>query len=146
MNITKNQRTITIRMNCDILDAIENQHRGTRQGAFQWMAQRDIVGGKFADMEIRGRFTPAEWKYLADIFIAKVEIPIEQRYSVTQMVEQIHSIELKTHKAKKWEVDAASIMSRIENLSAAQVEAIYRRIEIFWIHAEKMDLEVWAAW
>jgi len=43
----------------------------------------------------------------------------------------------------KWEIDVLELMDKIKDLTAAQVEALYFRVESFW-EDEERDLEEFA--
>ena len=92
--------------------------------------------------EIKGIFTPAEWSFLADSLNGTMTTD-SFRCNVGALVHHCRDAEELDGTAKKWSVDLNVLLIKIENLTAAQVEALYFRVEQFW-EDEERDLEEFA--
>jgi len=92
--------------------------------------------------EIKGIFTPAEWSFLADSLNGTMTTD-SFRCNVGALVHHCIDAEQLDGTARKWEVDIERLTTKIEKLTAAQVEALYFRVEQFW-EEEGRNLEEFA--
>ena len=95
-----------------------------------------------ADIELRGRFTPDEWKFLADSFNGTMILD-DFRFVSDALIAHNQDSQLYEGTADKWNINLEQLNQKCSDLAASQVEALYRRIERFWKHPET-DLEQWA--
>ena len=91
--------------------------------------------------ELRGIFTPDEWKFLADSFNG-TWVGETYRCSVAALIAHVEDSATMDYLDKKWGVDIDVMKAKIHDLHGANVEAIYTRIEVFW--ASGGDIEEWA--
>lgn len=137
-------KTVTLRLPQDVADYISSRSDyGMTDGV------KDIVETlrrheRYADVEIKGRFTPEEWKFLADSLNGTMTLD-DFRFVPSVLVAHNEDSQLYEGTADKWGVDLAALNAKVEALSATQVEALYRRIEKFWSHPET-DLDAWAVY
>ena len=135
-------KTVTLRLPQDVADYISSRSDyGMTDGV------KDIVETlrrheRYADVEIKGRFTPEEWKFLADSLNGTLTLD-DFRFVPSVLVAHNEDSQLYEGTADKWGVDLAALNAKVGALSATQVEALYRRIEKFWGHPET-DLDAWA--
>lgn len=94
--------------------------------------------------ELKGRFTKAEWSYMADSLNGTIVTP-EFRCIPGALVASIEDSDRYDGLGEKWNVDVKKLIYKIEDLTAAQVDAVFTRIEEFWDSEEK-DLDKWADW
>ena len=96
----------------------------------------------YADAELRGRFTPNEWTFLADT-LNGTKVLDDFRYRPEMLVAHNEDSQLYDDSANKWSVDIAELNRKCATLTAAQTEAIYRRVERFW-QCPPASIDLWA--
>jgi len=101
-----------------------------------------IANRRYSLNEIKGIFTPAEWSFLADSLNGTMTTD-SFRCNVGALVHHCIDAEQLDGTARKWEVDIERLTTKIEKLTAAQVEALYFRVEQFW-EEEGRNLEEFA--
>ena len=94
--------------------------------------------------ELKGRFTKAEWSYMADALNGTIITP-EFRCIPGALIASVEDSDRYDGLGEKWGVDVKKLTYKIEDLTAAQVDAVFTRIEEFWDSEEK-DLDKWAEW
>lgn len=92
--------------------------------------------------ELRGKLTAAEWSYLADALNGTMITP-EFRCNVGGLIASIEDSNDFYGLGEKWSVDVPAFVEKVKQLTGAQVDAIYSRIEEFW-NSENKDLEIWS--
>lgn len=93
--------------------------------------------------EIKGVFTQEEWSLMADSLNGTI-VTVEFRCIPGALIANIEDSDIYDGLGAKWGVDVKDLCSKIEKLTAAQVDAVFTRIEEFW--NEDRDLESWARW
>jgi hypothetical protein len=93
--------------------------------------------------EIKGVFTQEEWSFMADSL----------RCIHGAHIANIEDSDIYAGLGAKWGVDVKDLCSKIEKLTAAQVDAVFTRIQEFWKDEDRdleadedRDLEAWARW
>lgn len=99
---------------------------------------------KKSQAELRGMFTPAEWSYMADSLNGTMVTP-EFRCSAGALIANLQDSDEYNELGAKLGVDVISLCGKIEGLKGAQVDAVFSRVEAFWV-GEGMDLEEWSMW
>lgn len=94
--------------------------------------------------EIKGVFTQEEWSLMADSLNGTI-VTVEFRCIPGALIANIEDSDIYDGLGAKWGVDVKDLCSKIEKLTAAQVDAVFTRIEEFW-NDEDRDLESWARW
>ena len=92
--------------------------------------------------EIKGVFTPDEWKFLADSLNGTM-IDDVFRCNVGALIAHCDDADQYDFLGKKWHVDLDVLKQKISNLSGANIDAIYTRGEEFWADGSA-DIEAWA--
>ena len=133
--VTKN---VTLRLPSEMVEYIDKGD-GINQGV------KDIIETlrrheQHADLEIRGKLTKGEWGFLFDTMNG-VKVLDDFRFNKNVLMAHNQDAEVFDKSASKWSVDVAELNAKIEKLSAAQVEAVYRRIEKFWDSCEGLNFE-----
>ena len=138
-------KNVTLRLPQDVADYINQQADGgsVTDGVKNIVAKLQRHE-RYADVELRGRFTPEEWKFLADSLNGSRMLD-DFRFSASALVAHNEDSQLYDGTAARWGIDLAALNAKVEALSATQVEALYRRIEKFWDHPET-DLDAWAVY
>lgn len=93
--------------------------------------------------ELRGRFSQAEWSFLADIFNGTI-IPDTIRCNASVLVTQIEDACELDRTDERWGIDKAALISKVLALSGAQVDALYTRIEEYWDESNTEPLDEWS--
>lgn len=91
--------------------------------------------------ELKGKFTPSEWRFFADI-LNGVLVTDKLRFYATVLIASCEDSDAFEGTASKWDIDLNILKEKINNLSASQVEALYSRVESFWV--KPGDLDKWA--
>lgn len=134
-------KTVTLRLPQDVADYITKDGYSMTDGVKLIIAtlQRHE---RYADMELRGKFTPNEWKFLADTLNGTVVLD-DFRFNKHALIANNQDAQVFEHSADKWEVDLDELNAKCVGLTATQTEALYRRVENFWNHPE-INLDEWA--
>lgn len=92
--------------------------------------------------ELRGKFTPGEWMYMANTF----ETPVgdEFRYDPKYLAWGVESSYIKGSLDEKWKIDARALRDKCLTLTTAQTEALYSRIEEFWSNGASGNADTWS--
>lgn len=91
----------------------------------------------FSRIELKGKFTEKEWLFFIDILNGVITEP---RFRCYTLANDCQDAERFDGTATRWEVDLSALLSKIEKLTGAQVEAIYTYAEEFW-NSDNRDLE-----
>lgn len=94
--------------------------------------------------ELKGMFTPDEWSYMADSLNGTIVTP-DFRCLPGALIAGVEDSDTYDGLGTKWEVDVKTLCGKIEKLTAAQVDAVFTRVEEFWNSQDK-DLEKWSKW
>ena len=92
--------------------------------------------------EIKGVFTPDEWKFLADSLNGTM-IDDVFRCNVGALIAHCDDADQYDSLGQKWHVDLNALKQKISKLSGANIDAIYTRVEDFWADGSA-DIETWA--
>lgn len=92
--------------------------------------------------EIKGCFTPGEWSFLADSLNGTMTDG-SFRCNAGALAYHCLDADKLDGLGAKWEIDIQELMHKIKDLTAAQVDAVYFRIEQFW-NSEDKNLEEFA--
>ena len=99
---------------------------------------------KRSENELRGKFTPAEWSLMADALNGTATMP-DFRCISFALIASVEDSDKYDGLGAKWEVDINLLVEKIDKLTAAQVDAVFTRVEEFWNSPDK-DLEKWSNW
>lgn len=138
-------KTITIRVPLEHLDYLKNNPLGYN-GAIVSCIEKCKMIEKYADREIRGVFTPAEWKYLADSLNGTMAVG-DFRYIPSALVANVEDSAKYDGLDEKWGVDISALVAKINGLSCSSADAIFRRVEAFWDECWRnpdTDIDKWA--
>lgn len=94
--------------------------------------------------ELRGMFTPSEWLFMADS-LNGTNILEEFRCTPMVLVASIEYSDEYDHLGTKWDVNITSLLEKVNKLTAAQVDAVFCRVEEFWDNEDR-DMEKWSRW
>lgn len=136
-------KNVTLR----IEDALYNEMSKNENCSFNEQinaALRKVAAIEKASLnELRGRFTTSEWSAIADSLNGTWLQDETFRYTHTALVAHMEDSDLYEGIGKKWNVDVKRLCEKIKQLSAAQIDALYLRVEKFWEHPET-DIDAWA--
>lgn len=136
-------KNVTLRLSTEATAYILTQGNSITEGINNIVNQLQ-QHERHADLELKGKFTPEEWKFLADSLNGTMTLD-DFRFSASALVAHNEESQLYEGTAIKWGVYIADLNAKCGSLTAAQVEALYRRVEKFWQHPET-DLEQWATY
>lgn len=139
-------KNITVRIPVDMYQAMQQKADNPKMDVGSINMQ--IVDGlhkldvieRMSSEELRGRFTPKEWACMADM-LNSTRVTDEFRYATCAMIAEIEDSELYEGTCSKWEVDQQTLIDKCKQLTAAQMDALYRRVEDFWINS-KFDTDI----
>ncbi len=94
--------------------------------------------------ELKGTFTQAEWSLMADSLNGSL-LPTDFRCVASALIANVEDSDSYDGLGSKWNVDIKALCEKIGKLTAAQVDAVFTRIEEFW-DDENKDLKKWAEW
>ncbi|MFA6813431.1 MAG: hypothetical protein WCR45_10180 [Bacteroidaceae bacterium] len=94
--------------------------------------------------EIKGKFSSAEWSYMADSLNGTMITP-EFRCMTGALALSIEDSNGLDGLGAKWGVDVSALINKVNRLTGAQVDAVFTRISAFW-NSEDKDLETWSIW
>lgn len=135
------QKTVSMRLPQDVADYIMRNGDSITDGVKNLVSQMQRHE-RYAAVELRGRFTAEEWKFLADSLNGTMVLD-DFRFSASALVAHNQDSQLYDGTASRWGIDIDKLNSKCNSLTAAQVEALYRRVERFWNHPET-DMDAWA--
>lgn len=134
-------KNITVRIPANIaewLDGRDNSYNGAIVDALE----KAMFIESYSMDEIKGKLTEQEWKYLADSLNGTLALG-SFRYSSSVLAAGVEDSDRLDGLGSKWGVDVKVLTGKLLSLTAAQIDAIYTRVEEFW-NNPKMDLNVWA--
>lgn len=107
-----------------------------------WSINQQIVDGlekldtieRMSMNELRGRFTPQEWACMADM-LNGTRVEGIFRFSTVSIVAEIEDSSLYEGVCDKWKVNQQELIGKCKQLTSAQLDALYRRVESFWINS-----------
>lgn len=139
-------KTVTLRLPQDVADYITQQaDGGSVTDGVKNIVSRLQRQERYADVELRGRFTPEEWKFLVDSLNGTMILD-DFRFVPSALAAHNQDSQLYEGTADKWHIDLDALNAKCAALSASQVEALYRRVERFWNtqNGTGIDLDQWA--
>ncbi len=96
----------------------------------------------YSQREIKGIFSENEWKYLADSLNGTI-ITDNFRCVKAGLIAGVEDSDSFDNLSEKWDVNIKDFCDKIQKLTAAQIDAVYTRVEQFW-NSENRDLDGWA--
>jgi len=98
--------------------------------------------------EIKGLFTPGEWIFIASSLYRDYKAEGAFRVSSDRLITHCEDNEkIGNNCCSMYGVELQTITDKIKTLSAAQIDAIYHRVSIYWSNADRPDiisLKEWA--
>jgi hypothetical protein len=135
-------KTVSLRLPQDVADYITSKGESITDGVKSIVTQLQRHE-RYADVELRGKFSPAEWSFLADS-LNGTAILDDFRFSPSALVAHNQDAQLYDGTASKWSINLYAFNDKCASLTATQVEALYRRVERFWANCNNIKLEEWA--
>jgi hypothetical protein len=124
-------------MTADLADYVTNNYKNLNQGVNEIIdTLRQLRTA--STYELRGKFSPDEWKFLTDSLNGTMtDGPF--RTNAKALAAHCEDSDLFDGTAAKWGIDIKTLTDKIEALTAAQVEALYWRVEGFWDEPKDLD-------
>ena len=136
-------KNATIRMPEELIEWLTSGGKSVNQAVIE-CAQNLRRVRMVSAVELRGLFTPNEWKFLADS-LSSASVADSFRCNVPALAAHVENVAQLELLDKKWNVDVEAFKQKILKLHGANVEALYARIEEFWANRDTTDLNEWAA-
>ena len=133
-------KNVTIRIPQDVLDWLESGSKSKNEAIVENLKALRKMRQVSAN-ELREVFTPNEWKFLADS-LNGVVIPDVFRCSVSALIAHVEDAVALDNLGTKWGVEIGELVTKINLLHGANVDALYTRVEEFWAHTGT-DLDEW---
>lgn len=130
-------KTVTIRMPEDLASWISDKGNSVNQTIVDQL-QHARYSRMYALNELRGRFTPGEWRFFADSLNGTL-VTDKIRFYPSVLIVSFEDSEAFEGTASKWGVELEVLKEKINGLTASQVEALYSRVESFWEKPENLD-------
>ncbi len=136
IRITRDQELFLIsgykNINQGVLSCIDQVRKDANGATLELIRQYSIA-------EIKGKFSREEWLFLIDSLNGTITT---DRFRCIPSVLAAHCEDAAGLDGldSKWDVDMATLLSKITTLTSAQLDAIYSYIEEFW-DSEERDLE-----
>ena len=94
--------------------------------------------------ELKGVFTPTEWKFLADSMNGIIIDTL--RFNKDILISYCEDAEIYENKATKWDLDLNKFKNKIISLHGANINAIYSRLEKFYSNdsLQEEGIDAWA--
>lgn len=106
--------------------------------------QKQATLAKLSMNELRGMFSKGEWSALADMLNSTMVTPTF-RYRPEFLIAEIDdTMAYEQDLGAKWNIDIPALKEKCSKLTAAQLDALYTRVEEFWINTNTHDLDAWA--
>lgn len=132
--------TKTIRMPEDLASWLSEQGDNMNQAIVDSLCNQRLCR-VYSLSELKGRFSAKEWKFFADSLNGTL-VNDQFRYNKGALIAHCEDSESIERTATKWGVDINTLKENICTLAGAQVEALYSRVERFWLNP--VDLDTWA--
>ena len=142
----KTKKNVTLRLPQDITNWIIT--RSGEHNSITW-GVRNIVSHiqmleRMSSNEIRNKFTPDEWLCMADS--VNGWFPGDDRYRADIFAFRLEDSEQYDKTASRHNVVLSELTNKIKVLTAAQMDAVIRRIELFWqnYNLPQFDVVQWS--
>lgn len=93
--------------------------------------------------EVKGMFTPQEWIFIADAFNGTLMDSV-LRANVGVFIASCEDAERFEGKATLHQIDLEKFLDKVRSLRGANIEAIISRVEEYWEHSHKIDINSWS--
>lgn len=137
-------KTITVRIPSDIYDGMQAKAENIgsiSQQIVDGLRKNETIA-KLSLGELKGKFSEEEWCALSDMLNGTI-VDDAVRYYTNALVAEVQDSELYDGTCSKWKVSTDGLIAKVEKLTAAQLDALYTRVETFWAHPEA-DIMEWA--
>lgn len=133
-------RNATIRIPSELADWLTADGRGINQAFISCVETLKRIR-LVSTGELKGLFTPDEWKFFADSLNGTIVDDIF-RCNVSALIAHCEDAEQYDNAASRLGVDINVMCAKIKELKGANIEAIYSRVESFW--ANPNNIEEWS--
>lgn len=125
----------------DVLDWLESCNKSKNEVIVEGLKTLRKMR-QVSENELRNVFAHNEWKFIADS-LNGVVIPDVFRCSVSALIAHVEDAAALDNLDTKWGVEIGELVTKINLLHGANVDALYTRVEEFWAHTGN-DLDEWA--
>lgn len=122
-------KTITIRLPEEQANYLSENFQSVSNGVNEALSALKYIR-LYSLKELEGKFTPAEWMFLADSLNGTATEGIF-RCNAGALIAHSEDAETYEGTATKHGVDLVALKNKIETLTGAQIEALYNRVEMF---------------
>ena len=136
-------KNATIRLPEELIEWLTSGGKSVNQAVIE-CAQNLRRVRMVSAVELRGLFTPNEWKFLADS-LSGASVADSFRCNVPALAAHVENVAQLNLLDQTRNVDVEAFKQKILKLHGANVEALYARVEEFWANRDTTDLNDWAA-
>lgn len=136
----KEIRPVNLRITEELLNTIKKGNESINQSFVDAINRYNVIR-RISRVELKGIFTPDEWKFFADSMNGTM---IDDTFctNVGALIAHCEDSERYEGTATKWNIDLSALIVKINTLHGANVEALYTRVFEFWDNPK--DLDTWA--
>lgn len=136
-------KTVTLRLPVELHNYLLKAEDASINQAVVNVIRKVIALEQVSSNDLRGIFTPQEWIFFVDSLNGTM-VTDSFRYSKDALKYHNEDAEQYESKATSNSVSVAEINAKVDKLSGAQVEALYRRVERYWENHATLELQEWA--
>lgn len=128
-------KTISIRISEEQAKYLVDNFSSVSNGVNEALSVLEMIR-LYSTKELEGKFKPEEWCFLIDSLNGTLT---EGMFRCNAGALAAHCEDAAKYEGtgEKWDINLHILTSKIKNLTGAQVEALYRRVEQFWADENK---------
>ena len=127
-------KQFSIRMDEDLLESIYTPNKSLSEQVNDCVKQL-IAIRSYTTEELKNKFKPEEWRALAEAMKNFRNSDIS-RYQSQTFTMALKSADINNGIGNAWKIDIDNLCNKIDQLTAAQLDALYNRIDKFWNRVE----------
>lgn len=139
--MAKETKTVNLRIPAEQIEYLEKFDSSINQTIVEIIDRIRMIE-RYADRDIKGVFTEAEWKYMADSLNGTL-VEGDFRYYAAALNAGLEDSATYEGLDEKWCVNTNQLTDKVSKMSSSAIEAIHRRVEAFWANPQQ-DIDEWA--
>lgn len=136
----KEIRPVNLRITEELLNTIRKENESINQSFVDAINRYNVIR-RISRVELKGIFTPDEWKFFVDSLNGTM-IDDTLCTNTGALIAHCEDSERYEGTATKWNIDLDKLAEKINTLHGANVEALYTRVFEFWDNPK--DLGSWS--
>jgi hypothetical protein len=123
-------KTLTIRIDEQRAQYLTENFSSVSNGVNEALSVLEMIR-LYSTKELEGKFKPEEWCFLIDSLNGTMTDGMF-RCNAGALAAHCEDAAQFEKTDEKWDINLYSLTSKIKNLTGAQVDSLYRRVEQFW--------------